>query len=199
MQVQGTLETVMEMARVVMASLSLSYEIETNKTQNEAELYCMAKNIYFESRAEGYIGKISVAHVVMNRVADDRFPNTVCEVVHQGPMRESWKTRQHKHLPQTERVYYPVKNRCQFSWYCDGHKDMLWVTYKDGTVIQNNMNAWRDSIRVALAVMNENGHDPSDGALYYYNYHIASPAWGETFEETAIFGNHRFMTDRGVK
>jgi spore germination cell wall hydrolase CwlJ-like protein len=199
MQIQGTLETVMEMARVVMASLSLSYEIETGKTQNEAELYCMAKNIYFESRAEGYIGKISVAHVVMNRVADDRFPNTVCEVVHQGPLRESWKTKKDPTLAKEDRVFYPRRDRCQFSWWCDGERDMLWVTYKDGRVIQNNMNAWRDSIRVALSVMNENGHDPSDGALYYYNYHIASPAWGETFKETVIFGNHRFMTDKGAQ
>ena len=195
----GTLQTVMETARVVLASLALSYEVESDKIQNEEQLYCMAKNIYFESRAEGYIGKIAVGHVVMNRVADKRFPNTICEVVHQGPMREAWKTRQHKDLLKTERVYYPVKNRCQFSWYCDGHRDMLWVTYKDGTVIQTNMNAWRDSVHVALSVMNKDGHDPSDGALFYYNFNIANPAWGAKYIETAIFGNHRFMTDKGVK
>ena len=61
------------------------------------------------------------------------------------------------------------------------------------------MNAWRDSIHVALMVINEEGHDPSDGALYYYNFNIANPAWGATFNELAIFGNHRFMTDKGVK
>ena len=70
----GTLQTVMETARVVLASLALSYEVESDKIQNEEQLYCMAKNIYFESRAEGYIGKIAVGHVVMNRVADKRFP-----------------------------------------------------------------------------------------------------------------------------
>ena len=195
----GTLETVMATARAVMTSLAISYEVETGKVQNETELYCMAKNIYFESRAEGYVGKIAVGYVVMNRIKDNRFPNSVCEVVHEGPIRESWKTRQHKDLMKSERRYYPIKNRCQFSWYCDGERDMLWVTYKDGTVIQTNMNAWRDSIHVALMVMNEEGHDPTDGALYYYNFNIANPAWGATFKELAIYGNHRFMTDKGVQ
>ena len=79
----GTLETVMETARAVMTSLAISYEVETNKVQNETELYCMAKNIYFESRAEGYVGIIAVVHVVMNRITDNRFPNSVCEVVNE--------------------------------------------------------------------------------------------------------------------
>ena len=29
--------------------------------------------------------------VVLNRVNDDRFPNTICEVVKEGPTRKSWK------------------------------------------------------------------------------------------------------------
>ena len=26
-------------------------------------------------------------------------------------------------LPENERVYYPRRDRCQFSWYCDGKSD----------------------------------------------------------------------------
>ena len=190
----GTLEFVIATARGVMASLALSYEVETGNPINETELKCMAENIYFEARHEPMVGKIAVGHVVMNRIEDSRFPNTICEVVHQGPVRESWKTRQHKDLPDSERKYYPIKNRCQFSWWCDGHRDMLWVTYKDGTIIPQNMTAWRDSIHVALFVMNDEwSMDPTDGATFYYNPHIANPSWGGTYTETAIIGNHRFM------
>ena len=194
--VVGTLETVMQTARVVMSSLALSYEIETGMTQNLDEVYCMAQNVYFEARHESMIGKIAIAHVVMNRIESKDFPNTVCKVVKQGPIRESWKTRKYPNLPKEERVYWPRRDRCQFSWYCDGHRDMLWVTYKDGTIIPQNMNAWRDSIHVALFVINGKWQvDPTDGATFYYNPNIANPSWAGRYTETAIYGNHRFMTN----
>lgn len=66
----------------------------------EGEIFCLAKNIYFESRDQPWVGQIAVAQVTLNRVKDGRFPNTICKVVKQR------------------------KNRtCQFSWYCDGLSD----------------------------------------------------------------------------
>ena len=159
--------------------------------------HCLALNIYFETRSSNVADKAAVADVVLNRVNDSRFPNTICEVVHQGPVRESWKTRQHKDLPAEKRIYYPIKNRCQFSWYCDGKKDIIWATYMDGEVITENMTAWRDSIHVALFLMNgDYSMDPTDGAVFYYNPHIANPSWGAVYSETAMIGNHRFMKDK---
>mgnify|MGYP003628329525 CR=1 FL=1 len=73
-------------------------------------LMCLALNVYHEAKNQSLIGQIAVAQVVMNRVRDERYPDTVCEVVEQGPTY-SWKKD------------YPVKNRCQFSWYCDGKSD----------------------------------------------------------------------------
>ena len=194
---KGTLEFVLETARAVMASLAVSYEVETGKAQNIDELKCMAENIYFEGRAEPMIGKIAIGHVVMNRIQDGRFPNTICEVVHQGPVRESWKTKKDPTLPDSERKFYPIKNRCQFSWWCDGQKDIIWATYMNGEVITENMTAWRDSIHVALFIMNgDYSMDPTDGAVFYYNPHIANPGWGALYEETAMIGNHRLMKDK---
>ncbi len=71
----------------------------------DTELECLAQNIYFESRSENTSGKRAVAHVVLNRVASDRFPSTICGVVQQGG-----STR---------------LNKCQFSWWCDGKKDEI--------------------------------------------------------------------------
>ena len=45
------------------------------------ELECMAQNIYFESNNQSKAGQIAVARVVINRVLDTRFPNSVCEVI----------------------------------------------------------------------------------------------------------------------
>jgi len=67
------------------------------------EISCLAQNIYFEARSEPHQGKLAVAHVVLNRVASERFPGSVCEVVQQGGEARL--------------------NRCQFSWWCDGKSD----------------------------------------------------------------------------
>ncbi len=194
---QGTLEFVLQTARGVMASLALSYEVETGVSVDEAELKCMAENIYFEGRAEPMVGKIAIGHVVMNRIEDERFPDTICGVVKQGPVRESWKTKKDPTLKDNERKFYPIKNRCQFSWWCDGQKDIVWATYMNGEVIESNMTAWRDSIHVALFIMNgDYTNDPTAGAVFYYNPHIANPSWGAVYNETAMIGNHRFMKDK---
>jgi spore germination cell wall hydrolase CwlJ-like protein len=63
-----------------------------------------------------------------------------------------------------------------------------------GEVIPENMTAWRDSIHVALFIMNgDYAKDPTQGAVFYYNPHIANPNWGLIYTETAMIGNHRFM------
>ena len=192
---KGTLEFVLESARAVMASLALSYEVETGTPQNLDELKCMAENIYFEGRAEPLMGKVAIGHVVMNRVASDRHPNTICEVVHEGPHRESWKTRG-KDVADEDRKFFPIRNKCDFSWYCDGEKDIIWVSYMDGTIIEANMTAWRDSVHMALMVMNGDLKDNTGGADHYYNYHIANPYWVGSMTHTAYHGNHRFMKEQ---
>ena len=81
----------------------------------ETAFICLALNTYHEAKNQSMIGQIAVAEVVMNRVQDKRFPNSVCEVVKQGPTRPSWED------PKKE---YPIKHRCQFSWYCAGKSDV---------------------------------------------------------------------------
>ena len=53
--------------------------------------YCLALNIYHESRSDSFAGQSAVADVVMNRVEDTYYPNTVCEVVKQTVWVENWK------------------------------------------------------------------------------------------------------------
>ena len=67
------------------------------------DIECLALNVYFEARGEPFIGKIGVAHVVLNRMRDHRFPASACMVVKQGD--------------------YRVRHNCQFSWWCDGKSD----------------------------------------------------------------------------
>jgi len=44
-------------------------------------LLCLATAIYFEARGENHDGQMAVAQVVVNRMVDDRYPDTICGVV----------------------------------------------------------------------------------------------------------------------
>ena len=54
----------------------------------------------------------AVADVTLNRVKDTRYPNTVCEVVYQAIMKESWKTKQY---PIFRRVNVSIFRKKQMS------------------------------------------------------------------------------------
>ena len=64
--------------------------IQEKKMMIAEALFCLALNVYHEAKNQSLIGQIAVAQVVINRVHDDRYPNTICEVVEQGPTY-SWK------------------------------------------------------------------------------------------------------------
>ena len=44
----------------------------------EAQLKCLAQNIYYEAGSETFEGKVAVAQVTMNRLESGRFANNVC-------------------------------------------------------------------------------------------------------------------------
>ena len=47
------------------------------------EVNCLATAVWHEARGESVAGQMAVAHVIMNRVRSERYPDTVCEVVYQ--------------------------------------------------------------------------------------------------------------------
>ncbi len=69
---------------------------------SEKAFRCLAQAIYFEARSEPFEGQVAVAYVILNRVKDRRYPNSICEVVFQN--------EKHRHA-------------CQFSFACDGRSD----------------------------------------------------------------------------
>ena len=143
---------------------------------------CLALNMYHEARDQGTAGLFAVSAVVLNRVNDSRFPNTICEVIYQGPTRESWKTRKHKNLSDDERKYFPVKNRCQFSWYCDGKSDT-----------PHNKKKYQELLDLSsLILYNEISFvDITDGALFYHADYV-TPGWAKTKQKTVEVQDHIF-------
>jgi N-acetylmuramoyl-L-alanine amidase len=55
----------------------------TDNTQANTDLYLLAKLIYSEARGEPYEGQVAVGAVVLNRVDDASFPNTLQGVIYQ--------------------------------------------------------------------------------------------------------------------
>lgn len=55
----------------------------SNSEQTNNELYLLAKLIYSEARGEIYAGQVAVGAVVLNRVDDAGFPNTLQGVIYQ--------------------------------------------------------------------------------------------------------------------
>lgn len=50
-------------------------------SQNDLQL--LAQTVYGEARGEPYIGQVAIAAVVLNRLEDERFPDTVSGVIYQ--------------------------------------------------------------------------------------------------------------------
>lgn len=55
----------------------------SSSTYNSNDRYLLAKVIYAEARGESYTGQVAIGAVVLNRVKDSRFPNTVSGVIYQ--------------------------------------------------------------------------------------------------------------------
>ena len=151
-------------------------------TMLSAALLCLSMNVFHEAKNQSVEGHIAVAEVVMNRVADTRYPNTVCEVVYQGPTRESWKTKKQKDLPKYKRIYYPIRDRCQFSWYCDGKTD---------DIPKYDHNAWQIATWVANGVLHGKLKPITKGATHYHADYVY-PSWRKTKTKTIEIEDHIF-------
>ena len=63
----------------------IAFILTINKSKaSEYDIECMVEAIYHEARSESFIAQIAVGNVILQRVKDKRYPNTVCDVVHQA-------------------------------------------------------------------------------------------------------------------
>ena len=151
-----------DLSKVVILRIPQEMAENKEKTVNKKQLDCMAANIYFEASTQERIGKIGVAQVTMNRVRSPEFPNSICEVVFQGP-----KNKKHKHL-------------CQFSWYCDGKPDII-----------RSKRMWRECIYIAKYVMLGGVPDITKKSTHYHADYV-QPWWAKKMEKTVKLGDHIF-------
>ena len=130
---------------------------------------CLALNIYWEARSEdakhGIYALAAPALVVLNRVKHKDYPNHVCDVVKQSD---------------TYHNGFPKKNKCQFSWYCDGKSDK-----------PKDMVAWKWSQRIAELVITGGIEDVTEGATHYHAYYV-KPKWVKQKVFIKQIGSHLY-------
>lgn len=156
------------------SALAANDRIEREQTIRQTiydseQIECLAQNIYHEARSESYTGQRAVAWVTLNRVDSGEYPDNVCGVVFQG---------------RKDKKGNPLRNKCQFSWYCDG---------KDDDIV--DVEAWNNAMFIAEIVYanHSNGYpfDPTEGATMYHASY-AKPYWTDDFEKTVRIDDHIF-------
>ena len=69
-----------------------------------AEWACLTEALYFEARGETLKGQLAVAEVILNRVDNRKYPDSICGVITQGASK---------------------RHKCQFSFKCDGRPEKI--------------------------------------------------------------------------
>lgn len=134
--------------------------------QVQEQAHCLAQNIYFEARGSTFADRVAVADVVLNRVNDNRYPNTICDVVYQGMKDESGNMIRHK---------------CQFSWYCDGRSD-----------VAQDEDLWQESMLIAWNMIRHDRYRGiSEGATHYHATYV-NPQWARDLQQVGRIGAHVF-------
>jgi spore germination cell wall hydrolase CwlJ-like protein len=139
----------------------LRYDAEWLASQpaptGDAEWQCLTTALYFEARGESLKGQFAVAEVILNRADSPRFPSSVCGVVNQGG-----------------------RKGCQFSYVCDGHKDVM-----------RERGAIDRAGRIARVMLDGAPRALTEGATYFHSTGVR-PGWAHRFPRTAAIGAHMF-------
>jgi spore germination cell wall hydrolase CwlJ-like protein len=127
-----------------------------------SEVKCLATAIYFEARGEAEKGQIAVAQVVLNRLKNPAYPKTICDVVYQNKNK---------------------RNRCQFSFACDGIPDRI-----------ADKNSWSSSQALARRVINDsrNLYLADVGSSTHYHATYVKPRWARSMKKMQKIGRHVF-------
>ncbi len=130
-----------------------------------ADLLTLAATVCGESEGESLLGKRAVAYVIMNRVADPRWPDTPGEVCLQKYQFSAWNTGS----PRVPKMLNPQKTGI-------------------------DRQVWDDCFRAAVEAMYRLEPDPTNGANSYLAPGSLKvlPIWAKTDKITAKIGAHFF-------
>jgi len=158
------------MKYLLLALLTLISGAQAEELIEDSEIECLALNIYHEARGSSFVDQASVADVTLNRVESTAYPNTVCGVIYQAQLSQ-W------HLDRGREV--PVRNKCQFSWYCDGKSDK-----------PKDVDAYTKAIYLAYNMLTHGDYRGITEGSTHYHAHYVSPSWARRFVFVSRIGDH---------
>lgn len=170
-QVAGIVAIAYSGAKAEPLKVTITPTVYVSETANvsASDKQCLTEAIYFEARNQTFDGMMAVGNVILNRVASPDFPDSICGVVHQGPLDGSPIT----------------KNRCQFSYYCDGKSDKA----PRNDLIE--IMAWDLSNIVGEVLLFDDVNDNTKGSTYYHAYYV-DPFWNDVYTQVAVVDSHQF-------
>ena len=140
---------------------ALMYKAVSGMVVDE-DITCLARNVYYEARGESLKGQRAVAKVTLNRLASNRFPNTLCEVVYE----KRWDKRRRRYVGAfawTELDKLPPLKRRQ----------------------------WKRAWKAAESVYEDPDSVELKGALFYHSTRI-KPRWARQKKRVKRIGHHIF-------
>ena len=149
--------------RVWIGIITLIFLMSIEPSQAD-EMECLTEAVYFEARSEPFIGQLAVANVIMERVRSSEFPNTVCSVVHDA----------------TEWNGVPIRNRCAFSYWCDGKHERM-----------TDKEAYKTARNVARMAIDGVLYEAVMGSTFYHASYV-QPEWSTNFNFLTRIGKHLF-------
>lgn len=151
--------------QIIPEQKTVQVEIKKHPNTTEESIKCLSDNIYFEARNQTVEGMIAVGRVVINRVRDPRWPDTICGVI--------------KDAVYTTGV--PVRNKCQFSWYCDGKSDEI-----------DDHGSYQEANTLARDIILNNRWDGIVHGAVFYHANYVSPYWRTSFAYVGRIDRHLF-------
>ena len=148
-------------------SISTPHLAAAARGKTENDLQCLARAIYFEARGESGKGQLAVGRVILNRVASEAYPDTICDVVYQGS---------HK------------RDACQFSFACDGEPDVA----KETKAWNQAMGHARELIACDPPCQEEPEWQGPLWTSTHYHADYVNPRWAKKLTHTGTVGRHIF-------
>ncbi len=135
---------------IFLASFVGDKNISYAASSKTSDIQLIARAINGEARGEPYEGQVAVGAVILNRVKDSKFPNTIAGVIYQAGA---------------------------FTAVADGQINQ---PIEEGSTVYK---AAQDA---------QNGWDPTNGCIYYFNPQTATNKWIWSRPLVKTIGKHRF-------
>ena len=183
----GSANMVVEILKNVANEISQNM-VEVPKADS-AEINCLARNIFYEAANETEEGKAAVGFVTINRLKDERFPDSICEVVNQKTVFKKIERILVRAKSKSAAFKTRIKTRtvCQFSWRCH-----------PVTTPSEQDPRWQESYRIADELLNTDNYGHLErtysDVLYFHSVKV-KPKWASKKQRIRRIGGHIFYSE----